>query len=622
MTRQKHNVTSGLALRWRNLSFRHRQFTAQYTNLLRQVSQLLGTLAFIASVCCLALLIVYVGFEHQDKHILMLRRSLRAIQSVFLINILFDLIFRFRQTKRDNRVLKWIADVGILLTILPLCYPHPHNPWLPWLADILYSNKFLYVALTIYSVMDISHVLIRLMGRRTNPSLLLAASFFIFIAIGSFVLMMPKCTYNGISYSDSLFVSTSAVCICGLTPVEIATTFTNLGQSVLLVMFEIGGLGLITFTSFFAVFFSGRQSVYNQLLVRDYIYSKTMNDLMPTLLYILAFTVSIQIVGAVAIYFTLPDAIATDTSGRLWLAVFHSVSGFCNVGFSNIEGGMSNPVLMQNGTSLYVVMSVLVFAGALGFPILANFKDGIAEYCKRLWAWVLRQRRGYHRVHIYDVNTKIVLLTTCIIFIIGFASFWILERDNTLAGMTTENKIVQSVFNAVMPRSGGFMTIDPSNMLGVTLLIVMAQMWIGGGSQSTAGGIKVNTFGVLCLNVRSITLGTRKVTAFKRRISYQSIRRANAVAFLSILTVLVFGVILMILEPEMPTKSLMFETVSATFNVGSSMGATPMLGDASKGVVCIAMFLGRVGLISLLTGMFTVRHDASMYYPEDNVIIN
>ena len=123
-----------------------------------------------------------------------------------------------------------------------------------------------------------------------------------------------------------------------------------------------------------------------------------MNDLMPTLLYILAFTVSIQIVGAVAIYFTLPDAIATDTSGRLWLAVFHSVSGFCNVGFSNIEGGMSNPVLMQNGTSLYVVMSVLVFAGALGFPILANFKDGIAEYCKRLWAWVLRQRRGYHRV--------------------------------------------------------------------------------------------------------------------------------------------------------------------------------------------------------------------------------
>lgn len=596
--------------------------TSRSAPTLRRIAQILEAISFIAALSCLVLLTVYVGFDHEQAHIKALRLSLRAIQWIFISNILFNLVFRFRQTRHDTRWLKWIVDIFMLLTLLPVLYPHPENPWIPWLEQLLYSRKFLYAALTSYSVLDISFMLMRLTGRRTNPSLLLATSFLLFITIGSLVLMMPRCTYHPISFSDSFFVSTSAVCICGLSPVNIAETFTPLGQTALMVMFEIGGLGLITFTSFFAIFFSGRQSVYNQLLVRDIVYSKTMNALIPTLLYILAFTVCIQIAGAVAIYLTLPDAIAPTVNERLRIAVFHSVSGFCNVGMSNIPDGMSNSILMRTGNSLYVVMSILVFAGSIGFPILVNFKEGIVRRIRQVWRRIRHRNRGSEPLHIYDVNTKITLITTSIIFIIGFAGFWILESGNTLKGMDVTDCAVQSLFNAVMPRSGGFMTVSPASFMSVTLLLVVAQMWIGGGSQSTAGGIKVNTFGTLFLNLRSVVTGTRNVTAFRRRIAYQSVRRANAVTFLSILTVIAFAVTLLLMEPDIPAKSIVFETFSATFNVGSSMGATAELSDASKAVVCVAMFVGRVGLVSLLTGALAMRRDASGHYPEDDVIIS
>lgn len=622
MKQRNANAKAFLSRRIRQFPTDYRGFTTRHAPLLRHIGAVLGALAFLSSVGCLVLLAVYVGFDHAQTHRMMLHRALRAIQALFLVNIFYGLLLRYYQTVRNARVLKWAVDGVMLLTLLPLLTLRPEHPWLPWLATFLYSNKFLYIALTAYSVLDVSSVLMHATGRRTNPSLLLASSFLFFIAVGSLLLLMPKCTYHGISYPDSLFVSTSAVCICGLTPVEIADTFTPLGQGILLVMFEIGGLGLITFTSFFAVFYSGRQSVYNQLLIRDFIYSKSMNALTPTLLYILSLTLAIQVLGAVAIYFTLPDGIG-DTSGqRLWITAFHSISAFCNVGFSNIHGGMAHPRLMQQGQWLYVVMSILVFAGALGFPILANFKDGAREHLRRLYCRLRGQRAGQRRVHIYDLNTKIVLVTTTIVFLLGFISFWTLENNHTLAGMTTWQKAVQALFNAVMPRSGGFTTINPANLLSVTLLLVIVQMWIGGASQSMAGGIKVNTLGVLCLNLRSIATGTSKVSAFRRRIAYQSIRRANAVSYLSILTVLLFAVTLLLLEPALPSRSIVFEAVSATFNVGSTMGVTPLLTDASKAVVCVAMFLGRAGLISLLTGMFTLRHDASACYPDENVIIN
>lgn len=592
----------------------HREMTS--------ASGITSAVASVLSVVCLTLLTVYVGFEHSAWHISIMRNSLRFIQAVFILNVILSFLSGRRPVSRFARTVMFAVDALILLSVLPWIYPHPANPWIPALEHFLYSRTYLYGSMAAYSIMILCTALMQMLGRRTNPALLMAGSFIFFITVGSFVLLMPKCTYHGISYIDSLFVTTSGVCITGLTTVDIPATFTPLGQFILCVLFQIGGLGVITFTSFFAIFFSGRQSVYSQLLVKDMVYSKTLNSLVPTIIYILSFTLVIEAVGALAIYFTIPEGLCPTEASRIWMAVFQSMSAFCNVGFSNVHGGMANPMLMSSSQGIYIVMSILLFLGGIGFPILVNVHD----YILQSWRHGFRRLFGFRTTptprHVFDLNTKIAVTTTLIILAVSVTAFFLLESGNTMKGIALYDRIVQSVFNSLIPRSGGYSTLDPNAFLNVTLLIVIIQMWIGGSSQSMAGGVKVNTVGAILLNLRAIIRQYKGIPAFRRGIAVYSVRRANAVVTLSLVTAGTVAIVLMLLEPDMSAKSLIFETVSATFSVGSSLGITPYLSVASKVVICVAMFVGRVGLLSLLTGIMITHKDNSRYYPSENIIIN
>ena len=221
---------------------------------------------------------------------------------------------------RDRRTpVQWGFDLAMLLTVLPLFYPEPAHPWIPWLANILYNRGFLFLVIASYSVVQLSFGVMKLPGKRTNPSLMLSASFLLFIIIGSLLLMLPKSTYNGLSFVNSLFVSTSAVCITGLTTVDIYSTFTPMGLLILGILIEIGALGVMSFTCFFAVFFSGSQSIYSQLVIGDMIYSKSLSNLFPTLIYIMVTMLCVQAVGTVALFMTVPDALGYDTGEKLSL---------------------------------------------------------------------------------------------------------------------------------------------------------------------------------------------------------------------------------------------------------------------------------------------------------------
>lgn len=585
-------------------------------------STVFSVLSFLFSLGVVATLLIWVGFEHADHETHAMHVFLRWAQGVFTASILYQLIFSFKNTIKVSRIVKWLVDIGVLLLLLPTIYPHPESPWIPWLEQLLYSAKFQFGILAAFAVVDISYGLTRLVGRRTNPSILLGSSFVILIFVGALILMMPRCTTNGISFVDSLFVSGSAVCITGLTSVDISTTFTPLGQAILAILFQLGALGIITFTSFFAIFFSGNQSIYSRLLMKDMIYSKTMNALVPTLLYILGFTLVIEFIGAFAIYFTIPDSLGLDIESKIAFSVFQSMSSFCNVGFTNIGDGLSNPAFLHGNQSIYIVVSILVIAGGIGFPLLVNFKEAIGLKLRTLWCRITARPIPPRRIHTFDINTKVVLWTTTIIFILGAVAFFILESGNTMKGMSLYDRIVQSVFNATTPRSSGFASVNPANFLNVTLILVMFQMWIGGASQSMAGGIKVNTLGTILLNLRSVIRGHSNVTAFHRNIAIPSVRRANAIVTLSIMTTLVFMTIILLLEPDLSPKAAIFEVISAVFTVGTSLGVTEHLCDASKCVLIVAMFLGRVGLLSLMSGLFTPRRDLSSHYPSDNVIIN
>lgn len=586
------------------------------------LGKMMSGLSFLASIVCIVGLLIFIGFEHTSKDGRELVSIVKASQIVFIITLLYSLVFNWRQTVKSTRLFKWIFNVLLLLTALPLLYPQPEHPLIPVLEKIFYSKKIIFSIVGAYAVVEFSMGIIRAMGRKMKPSLMLAVSFLIFIIFGAFLLMMPRCTVNGIGYVDSLFVSTSAVCITGLTPVNTAATFTPFGLLILSLLIQAGGLGIMTFTSFFALFFTGNTSIYSQLMVKDMIYTKTINSLLPTLLYILGFTLVVELIGAAAIFATVHGTLGMSLEDELIFSGFHSLSAFCNAGFTNIEGGLSNPALLHSNQMIYIVASALIFAGGLGFPILVNLKTAFFSYVKRIWNKITGRSRLHYPVHLYDMNTKIVMTTTIVIFGVSALLFFIFEYNNSLAGMSLYEKVVQSVFNAAVPRSAGFASVTPVGFLNITIIMMIVLMWIGGGSQSTAGGIKVNTFAVILLNLKSVLTGRRTVAVYKRCLSQHSINLAGAVVTVSIIAYFLYSIVLIALEPHLPVKSLLFEAASALFTVGSSLGVTSELSDASKILLCTAMFVGRVGMISLLTGFVRRRPDPPVKYPEDNIIIN
>lgn len=577
------------------------RFTHRWADTLRVLSVCLDVLTVVAAAVCLTAIAVYGGFDKEVVSYASVAPLLHVCQGIFVANILFGLIFRFKATIAESRPFRRVMDVVLLLSFIP----------------VVASSRFVVVGiLGAYAAVYISFGVIRAMGKHTNPSLILASSFLLFISLGSALLMLPRCTVSGISLVNSIYVSTSAVCICGLTPVDVSTTFTPMGLCVVALMMQVGALGVMTFTSFFALFFSGRPSIYSQLMVKDMIYSKTINSLLPTLLYILVFTLSVEAIGAVAIYWSVVDTIPGYTqSDYLVFSAFHALSAFCNAGFSTLGQGLSNPALLQGNQLIYLVISILVVAGGIGFPILVNAKDA-------LFTRLHEFHRHKHQPHVYSLNSRVALLTSGVLFAVGAIAFFVLEFNNSLAGMSPYQKCVQSIFNAVTPRSAGFTSVNPAGFLPVTLLMVMFLMWIGGGSQSTAGGIKVNTFAAALLHLRATVLGRQQVTAYNRTISVDSLSRAQAVVILSIISYMLLCVAMLLVEPHLPVKALLFESLSALFTVGSSLGITDQLSVMGKIIMCVAMFIGRVGLLSLLMGMAGDRRKPLPTVPDDNLIIN
>lgn len=616
LTRRMHRW-----VRFRLRDTDRKRLSYRFGKLVRGIGGAFAVLVFVASVAALTALIIYGGFDDGSVSRKVLRRILATSQTVFLAAIVFNLVFRFREVFRSSHLIKRIADVAMLLTLVPLIWPHGSGIFSE-LLHFLHNRYFTYSVLGMYSVAEICYGVMSLLSRRTNPSLILSGSFLFFIFIGSLVLAMPRCTVVSVSYVDSLFMAASAVSMTGLTTVDLATTYTPLGWLVIAVMMQIGALGVLTFTSFFAIFFSGRASIYNQLLIRDFVYSKSMSKLAPVILYILLFTLAVEALGAVAVYFATPDGMFAQTRDKVIFAAFHSVSGFCNGGFTTLRDGLQTPALLHSDGSIYIVMTVLILAGGIGFPNLVNFKDAAVEYFHRLKSWLTGVKRTNRRRHIFDLNTKLVLVATGILFLGGAVCFFVLEYDHALAGMPLGRKIVQSIFNSATPRTAGFSSLPLSSLSHTMFLIMMFLMWVGCSSQSMGGGIKVNTMMAVVFNLRSIVLGYKGVPAMGRNIALPSVRRANAVVALSIVAVLLYSAIIMTIQPELSFSGVLFECFSAITTVGLSLGTTAELNSVSKMVLATAMFLGRVGIISVLCGFTGTHRDPSDHLPTDDIIIN
>lgn len=578
----------------------------------------LAVCAFLAAAAVLTVMTLYVGFDHADIDHYILLKVMHTAMLVFVADIVFNALFRRRRSRTG--AVKWVGDTAILLAFSFIIFPHIALAGFPF--SLVASKWFFFPVLGLYSVAEVCRGVMWALGRRTNPSLILSASFLFFIVAGSLVLMLPRCCHDHLDYCDAVFLASSAVSMTGLSTVDVATRLTPLGWTVLAVLMQVGALGVLTFTSFFGMFFSGRTSIYNQLLMRDFIYSKSMGALVPVMLYILGFTLCVEAIGAVGIYFSLDPGWMPSWTDRVGTAAFHAIAAFTNSGFSTIPGGLANPALIHGNQAIYIVIIILVLAGGIGFPNLVNFKEIIHSYIVRLRNRLLGLPLQGRRVHVYDLNTKLVLVTSGVLFLVGGAAFFLLEHNHSLASYPLGTKIVQSVFASATARSAGFAPMSPGAFLNVTVIMMAFLMWIGGASQSMAGGVKVNTFAVALLSLRSLIRGQNGVGAFGRRIAIPSVRRANGVIVMSILVIVSVSVALMLLEPQIGAKSLIFETVSAVCTNGLSMGATPLLSAPSKFLLSVVMFVGRVGVLSVLMGLAGSRPDLSVHFPEEDVVIN
>lgn len=582
-------------------------------------------LVFLVSVVLIGTAVVDYGFVLDETETLYISKIYNFTWWFYLIVFTGRLILTWTEITRKTIFLTIMLGVMFYLSLIAKFVNVAETS--SWFAiwNFLKSKYFIVALIGIFAVLNVSKGVVNFINKKTNPALLLVAGFALIIFFGTLLLLLPRSTIEHfrLPLADALFVSTSAVCVTGLSPVDLAHTFTLEGQIVIMLLIQIGGLGVMTITSFFALFFMGSTSLYNQFALRDMLGSDAFSSLISTLLNILIFTFTIEAIGALLIWISIHSTMNMTLNEEIFFSVFHAVSAFCNAGFSTLTGNLGNPAILYNHNWFYIIISILIILGGIGFPILVNFKNVLAfhikSFCMKLFKKNYKQIRYQH---LTNINTKIVIVTTSILIVFGTIIIAILEWNNAFVHMDIEDKIVQSLFNSVAPRTAGFNSVDLTNFSLLTIIVYSVLMWIGGGSQSTAGGIKVNTFAVAISNFFSVIRGKTSVTLFNRELSAESVRRASATIFGSLITIIVFFLILVAMEPEISPKGLLFETISAYCTVGSSLNITPLLADNSKIIMSVLMFIGRVSLITILMSVIQQKGNTKYRYPKDNVIIN
>lgn len=584
--------------------------------------RVVNILMVLAALLVVAAVVYRYGFNISPKESIAIGELYRVLVRFFMITMPVRIVLGYLKGIRKIS-LPIIILMGLLyLILLPMIFYMPTEPVLAMVWHVLESVLYMQLVLIAFAMLELSDAVVGLLGRKTNPSLIFIVSFLAIIIVGTGLLLLPNATVGGISVIDALFVSTSAVCVTGLTPVDIAVIFTPLGKLFILMLIQVGGLGLMTITSFFALFFMGNTSLYNQLAVSDVVSSKSINSLLGTLLRILGFTLIIEGVGVLFVWMSVHGELHMTLQQELAFAAFHSISAFCNAGFSTFSGNLNN-VLLQGNISLMVTISWLIILGGIGFPILSNFMHIVGYHIKnRLRSLFVKGVRMRRQQHLYNLNTKIVLITTGALLLSGTLLIAFYEWHHAFDGMSVAQKWAQAFFSSVTPRTAGFNSLPMSSYATQTVLITIFLMWIGGASQSTAGGIKVNAFAVAFINLFSVARAKHKSEVYSRELSDDSVHRANATIFMSIIVIFSSLFLLSVLEPEIPLLNLLYEIVSAISTVGLSLDTTPLLDSHAKIVVISLMFIGRIGLITLMLGVLKRSKLRKFDYPKDDIIIN
>ncbi|MBL8804183.1 MAG: potassium-transporting ATPase subunit KdpA [Planctomycetes bacterium] len=447
------------------------------------------------------------------------------------------------------------------------------------------------------------------LGQR--PPLLLASSFAMMILVATLLLCLPLSveSFEDIRPLDALFTATSAVCVTGLAVNEISTTYTAFGQTVILLAIQFGGIGIMTIAAVALALRSdtslGAQAQYASLFEAG-----SLGELRGQVYTITTTTLAIEALGALALWLLWKDDPAFAERSVAWLAVFHSVSAFCNAGFALFPGSLAR--FTSDGATQLVIMALIV-TGGIGFPVY----HGLLRRAKlRVRAW--RERTNYDAARA-DLGTYTVVRTTAWLIGGGALGFFALECVGAFAGLDWSERVLAALFASVTTRTAGFNTLDFASFSETTLLLTLALMFIGGSPGSTAGGVKTTTAAVLFASFRAELRGQQPTLA-RRAISAKSIQRASAVTAISLALVASMVALLTMLERHSFVE-LLFETVSAFGTVGLSLGITSELTSWGRVAIILTMFVGRIGPMGVALAVGDSRERRRYTLPENDVQI-
>jgi len=454
-----------------------------------------------------------------------------------------------------------------------------------------------------------------------NPAQLFMISFALIILSGATLLMMPVSTTSPIRFIDALFTSTSAVCVTGLTVVDTATRYTFMGKFIILILIQIGGIGVMTITSFFGIFFKEKSSFREQTMLRDYLSEDSFDAILKTLMKVVLITLLIETIGAVFIFLSLQNHPIGSVLTHVEFSIFHSVSAFCNAGFSTLTDNLFDVRVRANYNMHFWIANLIVFGG-LGFPILLN----LYQYCKTQIKWIysyIKYRTPYtHRVGMITLNSKIVLFSTFILIVIGLVSFMYFEADHTQQGMDWKARLAMSYFQSITPRTAGFNSFSMTALATPSIMIMIFLMWIGASPVSTGGGIKTSTFALAILNAVRITKGKNHIEIHRYEIHEYSVNKAFAIIAISIFVIVAGAFGIYIFDGQFGMQKIVFECFSAFGTVGLSLDLTPRLTDPSKMILVALMYFGRMGCITILLSLVKSYSGSMLYrYPKENLII-
>jgi len=437
------------------------------------------------------------------------------------------------------------------------------------------------------------------------PAALFMLSFLLVIITGSLLLMLPGATNgNGISFLNSLFTATSATCVTGLIVVPTGTFFTTFGKSVILVLIQLGGLGLMTFATFFALILRREFNMRHRVLLGDILDIDVFSKIKSMITGIILITIFAELSGAILIYINVRDFVDKP----IFFSLFHSVSAFCNAGFSTID---SNLEPFFDNVNINFIVSTLIIFGGLGFVVMLD----LLRFFSRLPSNLFLKRTRF------SLQSKSVILMSILLITLGTCAILFLNYDNPFFGERFSQKLLSSYFHSVSTRTAGFNTIPINEMASGSIFFMMILMFIGASPGSTGGGIKTTTMLSLYALLRARLSGFSDIPLFNRSIPLEIVRDAGLIVVLALSLILMGTLVLVVTEPDMPFEYILFEEISAFATVGLSCGITDKLSDVGRIVIIITMFLGRIGPLTFLFAIAGKRKNKRIRNLDEKIMI-